>query len=76
MPNGSTHAIADEFSALPCSRQRKYQLRREARGLCRLCGKPAAEGSGLCEKHRAKQVQWNRASLKRLAKRAEAEECI
>jgi hypothetical protein len=48
--------IQDEFSALPISRQRRYQLRREKAGLCRVCGKPAAKGLngrtiGLCAKH-------------------------
>lgn len=33
--------IKDKFSALPVSRQRKYQLRRKQAKLCILCGKPA-----------------------------------
>lgn len=43
--------IQDRFSALDVSRQRKYQLRQEAAGLCRLCGQKAKEGSKLCPTH-------------------------
>ena len=32
--------ISDEFSDLPVSRQRKYQLRRHKEGKCVKCGKP------------------------------------
>ena len=43
--------ITDKFSKLKgLSRQRRYQLRREAAGKCKLCPQPAAEG-GLCKKH-------------------------
>ena len=30
--------IVDEFSHLPVSRQRKWQLRQMAKGGCRICG--------------------------------------
>jgi len=33
--------IQDEFSKLPISRQRKYQLRKQKAGRCVQCGKPA-----------------------------------
>ena len=41
--------ILDEYSNQPISRQRKYQLRRESKGLCRICGGP---GGPLCAKHK------------------------
>lgn len=47
--------IEDEFSDLPVSRQRKYQLRRMKEGRCRVCGAETEKGT-LCEKHR----QWHR----------------
>lgn len=34
--------IQDKFTSRSISRQRKYQLRREERGLCRICGAPVA----------------------------------
>jgi hypothetical protein len=42
--------IKDEFSDLPISKQRKYQLRRKRDKRCTLCGAPAEQGS-LCLKH-------------------------
>jgi len=42
--------IVDEFSALPVSRQRKWQLRQMAKGGCRICGQ-AAISKGYCLKH-------------------------
>lgn len=41
--------IHDEFTALPFSRQRKYQLRRCKEGRCQICGDPAS--SGRCDYH-------------------------
>ena len=44
--------IQDEFTnRTDLSAPRKYQLRRERDGLCRICGKPGK--SGLCPTHRA-----------------------
>ena len=43
-------AIKDEFTDLPLSRQRKYQLRMERDGRCIICGEPAV-GSLTCLKH-------------------------
>src|SRR3974377_215960 len=37
--------IVDEFTHLPISRQRKYQLRMQRDKRCTECGEPAAEGS-------------------------------
>jgi hypothetical protein len=34
------------------SRQRRYQLEREAKGLCRICGRKAVKGKKLCAPHR------------------------
>lgn len=39
----NTKKITDEFSDLKVSRQRKWQLRREKAGLCRICGQPAVQ---------------------------------
>jgi len=38
------HFILDEFSNLPISRQRKYQLRMQRDRRCCQCGMPAAHG--------------------------------
>lgn len=46
--------IQDEFTSMRISRQRRYQLRREKAGLCRLCGLPIS-ASGYCAEHLEKQ---------------------
>ncbi len=58
--------IQDEFTALPISRQRKYQLRRLRDQQCTECGQPASEGSR-CLKHliRARERQRLKHGLKR-----------
>lgn len=43
--------IQDEFTALPISRQRKYQLRQQKKKLCTECPQPALEGATRCAKH-------------------------
>jgi hypothetical protein len=60
------HPIIDEFSHLPISRQRKYQLRKKRDKRCTECGEPAAEGSR-CLKHliRAREHQRKKRGLKR-----------
>ena len=45
-----TKAIKDEFTALPISRQRKYQLRMKREKHCHICGEPAL-GKWRCLKH-------------------------
>lgn len=50
--------ITDEFSSLPISRQRRYQLRHERDGICKLCDEPAAKDSAFCATHLKKQRQW------------------
>ncbi len=59
-------AIQDEFSDLPISRQRKYQLRRQRDNLCTECGEPAVSGSR-CLAHlvRARERQRTKRGLKR-----------
>lgn len=48
--------IQDEFTALDISRQRKFQLRRERDGLCRLCSrKVRTKGEVYCRRHRIAQ---------------------
>lgn len=39
-----TNTIADEFSNLPISRQRKYQLRKQRDKRCTICGGHAVKG--------------------------------
>lgn len=43
--------IEDEFSAIPCSRQQKWQMRMRVRGRCVKCGR-VSQGQVMCEKHR------------------------
>jgi hypothetical protein len=58
--------IQDEFTELPISRQRKYQLRMQRDGRCTECGEPAAEGSR-CVKHlvKARERQRKKRGLRR-----------
>ena len=58
--------IKDEFTELPISRQRKYQLRMKRDKKCTECGQPAAEGSR-CLKHlvKARERQRKKRGLKR-----------
>jgi hypothetical protein len=57
--------IQDEFSLLPISRQRKYQLRRLRDGRCTQCGAPVIAGKR-CLKHlieareRQRKLQGNK----------------
>ncbi len=59
-------SIQDEFTTLPISRQRKYQLRMQREGRCTECGKPAAQGSR-CLEHlvKARERQRKKRGLKR-----------
>lgn len=52
--------IIDQFSDLPMSRQRKYQLRKASRGLCQICTKPVMTGLTLCPTHVAIQAMRGR----------------
>ena len=58
--------IVDEFTSLPISRQRKYQLRMQRDKRCTECGEPAQEGSR-CLKHliKARERQRTKRGLKR-----------
>ncbi len=60
------NCIQDEFTDLPISRQRKYQLRMKRDKKCTECGQPAAEGSR-CLKHlvKARERQRKKRGLKR-----------
>ena len=54
--------IQDEFTGMRISRQRRYQLRHEKRGLCRCCSEPAVrdgrgDAKGLCARHAAIQAR-------------------
>ena len=58
--------IADEFTNLRISRQRKYQLRMLRDKRCTECGEPAVQGSR-CLKHliKARERQRKKRGLKR-----------
>ena len=58
------HRIEDEFSGLPISRQRKYQLRKQRDRRCTECGEPALRASR-CLKHLivARERQRNKRGL-------------
>jgi hypothetical protein len=58
--------IQDEFTHLPISRQRKYQLRMQRDGRCTECGDPVVEGSR-CLKHliKARERQRKKRGLRR-----------
>lgn len=58
--------ILDEFTDLPVSRQRKYQLRMQRDKRCTECGEPAVQGSR-CLKHlvRARERQRKKRGLRR-----------
>lgn len=58
--------IQDEFTDLPLSRQRKYQLRMQRDKRCTECGEPAIQGSR-CLKHlvKARERQRKKRGLKR-----------
>ena len=58
--------INDEFTRLPVSRQRKYQLRMKRDRRCTECGQPAVQGSR-CLKHlvKARERQRKKRGLKR-----------
>lgn len=59
-------AIIDEFTDLPISRQRKYQLRMARDNRCTECGAPAAAGAR-CVRHlvKARERQRVKRGLKR-----------
>jgi hypothetical protein len=58
--------IVDEFTDLPISRQRKYQLRMQRDSRCTECGEAAVQGSR-CLKHlvKARERQRKKRGLKR-----------
>jgi hypothetical protein len=58
--------IVDEFTHLPISRQRKYQLRMQRDKRCTECGETVEEGSR-CLKHlvKARERQRKKRGLKR-----------
>lgn len=47
--------IQDKFTSMRVSRQRRYQLRKEAAGLCRICGDVCARKQVYCPTHLEKQ---------------------
>jgi len=51
--------IRDEFTDLPISRQRKYQLRRRRDLRCIKCGKPT-DGMSVCQEHRTQAKDYYR----------------
>ena len=55
----SASRIVDEFSALPVSKQRKWQLRKLTAGKCLRCGAPLATATH-CLKHAIKRREHER----------------
>lgn len=47
--------VEDEFTDLSISRQRRYQLRKQLKGLCTICAQPSAPNHSLCSRHRVIQ---------------------
>jgi hypothetical protein len=43
--------ILDKFTTMPISRQRRYQMRRQQEGCCKLCAEPVEKGKLLCAHH-------------------------
>ena len=58
----SASRVVDEFSALPVSRQRKWQLRKLRAGKCVRCGAPLAT-SKFCLRHAVKSREKARKKL-------------
>ena len=58
--------IQDEYTDMPISRQRKYQLRMQRDKRCTECGRPAVQGSR-CLEHlvKARERQRRKRGLKR-----------
>lgn len=52
--------IIDEFTNLNISRTRKYHLRNEKKGKCRLCGKKKFKGYKLCKLHYFKVREYRK----------------
>ena len=52
--------ILDEFTSSPVSRQRRWQLRKQAQNACRICGLPGR--TPYCAKH---EVEMHKLSLSR-----------
>ena len=52
--------IQDEFSALNVSAQRRYQLRKNKAGCCRICGAP---GTPYCRNHAVMQKDYARGRI-------------
>ena len=52
--------IIDEFTDLPISRQRKYQLRMAKQGRCVNCGKKATRNLDKGNKHPLCEKDWER----------------
>lgn len=57
--------IHDQFAGLAASRQRKWQMRKAAEGLCVICGKPAVT-NWFCPFHtkQGRDINRNRYRLK------------
>jgi hypothetical protein len=55
--------IRDEFTDLPISRQRKYQLRMHRDKRCVFCGEPLANDTWYCLKHSVRARERARKKL-------------
>ena len=54
--------IQDEFTCLPISAQRRYQLRASRDGKCRICGQPVVPGKEYCPEHHKNQLAYGTAA--------------
>jgi len=51
--------IKDQFTALPLTRQQRYQARQRAKGRCPNCGRKSVKGKAYCKFHRAMRAyRW------------------
>jgi hypothetical protein len=57
--------VRDEFTDLPISRQRKYQLRMQRDKRCHICGEPLVGSGFLCLKHLVEAREWARKRFRR-----------
>jgi hypothetical protein len=66
--------IRDEFSKrTDVSRQRRWQLRQQAKGRCPTCGAPGG-GYLYCKAHRRDRAAWQRIAYRRRMLREEQHE--
>lgn len=65
--------IIDEFAKLPVSRQRKWQMRQQKKGLCNNCGGHKERYSHYCNRCMSKYLK-RKGTVKRYCKKVKVEE--